>query len=127
MTHDWTGFARSRTFLFPLMVALPTFFALYTLMVGLWVIAVVEQGWNSGMGSVWQSLVAARQWTWWLAGGGAACGLVWGWVILLPAWNYRKQLERLAEEGRTGTLEVDSQSELSYLALSFNRLMEEVT
>lgn len=127
MTQDWTDFARGRTFLFPLMVALPIFFALYTLMVGLWVVSVVEHGWNSGMGSVWQSLVAARHWTWWLAAGGAGCGLAWAWVILLPVRNYRYQLERLAEEGKAGTLEIDSQSELSYLALSFNRVMDEVT
>lgn len=126
MTQDWTGFARGRTFLFPLMVALPIFFALYTIMVGLMVVGVVEQGWNSGAGNVWQSLASARTWTWWLAGGGVLCGLLWAWVILLPARNYRNQLERLAEEGRAGTLEIDSQSELSYLALSFNRVMEEV-
>ena len=127
MTQDWTGFARSRTYWIPLMVALPTFFALYTTMVGMMVVAVVEQGWNSGAGSVWQSLAAARTWTWWLAGAGAGCGFLWAWVILLPAKNYRNQLERLAEEGRAGTLEIDPQSELSYLALSFNRVMEEAT
>lgn len=127
MTHDRSAHSRSRTFLLPLVVALPVFFVLFSLMEGWLVVTLVEQSWQGGEGNVWQALLKARRWVWGFAAVGAICGFAWGWVILLPAKRYKAQLDRLAQEGaKAGKIELEDHSELSFLADSFNRVMEEM-
>jgi len=67
--------SRNRTFLLPLIVALPLFFTLFSLMQGWMLIAIIEDGWNSGNGNVWEALQSARSWSWLLAGVGTGCGI----------------------------------------------------
>ena len=126
MTQDRPLRSRSRTYLLPLMVAMPVFFVLFAMIEGRLLIDIVESRWRSGAGNVWQALQVARGWVWIFAGAGALCGLGWGWGILLPLKRYKAQLDRLAEEGTTGKLDVEETSELSFLADSFNRVIEEV-
>jgi nitrogen-specific signal transduction histidine kinase len=126
MAQNRPGEARPRTYMLPLVVALPTFFCLFALAVGWFLIAYVEFGWDSGEGNVWQSLQSARQVLWGVAAVGGVAGLAWAWVILLPLKRYKTQLDRLIDEGRGEPILVDQQPELSGLAASFNRVLEEM-
>lgn len=118
--------ARPRTYMLPLVVALPTFFFLFAMAVGWFLIAHVEYGWDSGKGNVWQALQSARKVLWGLAFAGAGLGLAWAWVILLPLKRYKAQLDRLIDEGQGEPFVADQQPELSGLAASFNRVLEEM-
>jgi nitrogen-specific signal transduction histidine kinase len=106
-------------------VALPIFFVLVSLTQSWWLLGLVESGWNSGGGNVWQALQKARSMIWVNAVLSGASGLIWAYIILWPAKRYRRQLEELAERGGQGKLEVVDQTELASLALSFNRVIEE--
>ena len=126
MAQNRPGEARPRTFMLPLVVALPTFFILFALAVGWFLIAYVEYGWDSGRGNVWQSLQSARRVLWAVAATGGLAGLAWAWVILLPLKKYKNQLDRLIDEGSGEPFVVDQQPELSGLAASFNRVLDEM-
>ncbi len=126
MTHNRPPEARPRTYMLPLVVALPTFFALFALAIGWFLITYVEFGWDSGKGNVWQSLQSARKILWGVAVIGALAGLAWAWVILLPLKRYKTQLDRLIDKGYGEPIVENQQPELSGLAASFNRVLEEM-
>ncbi len=117
---------RPRTYMLPLVVALPTFFVLFALAVGWFLISYVEFGWDSGKGNVWQSLQSARRVLWGIAAAGGVVGLAWAWVILLPLKRYKRQLDKLIQGGRGEPIVMDQQPELSGLAASINRVLEEM-
>ena len=81
MAQFWTDNARSRTYLVPLAVALPTFFFLGCLAQGFFILMTLENGWDSGNGNMWQELQDARKWVWGFALIGGACGVCWAWII----------------------------------------------
>ncbi|MCA9434401.1 MAG: HAMP domain-containing protein [Candidatus Omnitrophica bacterium] len=86
----------------------------------------IETGWDSGNSNMWQVLQDSRKWVWVLAVVGGFFGVCWAWIILLPIRNVQSQLEAIADQGPQGRLELDHQSELSFLANAFNRALEQV-
>jgi PAS domain S-box-containing protein len=110
----------------PLAVALPIFFLIFAVMEGWYLMAMVEDGWDGGNGNVWVALEAARHSLWIFTGLGILSGAGWAWIILRPMRRYKAQLDRLALEGTGEPLVVDQQSELSALAESFNRVLQEM-
>lgn len=126
MAQFWTKEARPRTFLIPLAVALPTFFFLGCLAQGLFLIMSLQNGWDNGRGNMALELQAARKWVWFFAALGGVCGVCWAWIILVPLWNLQRQLNDIADRGADRRLSVDHRSELSFVALAFNRALEEV-
>lgn len=117
---------RNRTYILPLVVALPIFFCLFALMEGWFLTAWIENGWDSGRGNVWQAIQSARNLLWGFTLIAIVVGLAWAWVILKPIKRYQSQLNRLIEQGKSEPLEVDQQSEFSGLAQTFNMLLEEM-
>lgn len=126
MAHIRPDLTRNRNYILPLVVALPIFFCLFALMEGWFLIAWIENGWDSGRGNVWQAIQAAQKFLWVFAAVGIGVGIAWAWVILLPVKRYQIQLNRLIEQGKSEPLEVDHQSEFSGLAQTFNMLLEEM-
>ncbi len=126
MAQIWTTKARSRTFLVPLAVALPTFFFLGGLAQGFFILMTLENAWESGNGNMWQELQDARKWVWVFAAIGGTCGICWAWIILLPLRRFQQQLEGFSEVGSRARLEVEQPSELSFVAIAFNRALEQV-
>lgn len=114
---------RSRTFMVPLIVAVPLFYLIFAIMQGWTLLTVVETYWDAGQGNVWIALQIARGWVWLYAVLAAVTGFCWAWIILKPLKRYKQQLERFAEEGRIGPLETDP-SELSFMAVAINRALE---
>lgn len=126
MTQDRPGSSRPRTIILPLVVALPVFFALFALAEGFYILGQVERLWNSGGGNVWQAIQSTYLSVWLFSAFGAAAGIGWAVVILRPIRRSKAQLDRLIEEGRAGELDIDPQSDLSALIVSFNRVMHEM-
>jgi len=126
MAQIWTDETRPRTFLVPLAVALPIFFFLSCLAQGFFIVMTLENGWNSGNRNMWQQFQAARNWVWIFAVLGGFCGICWAWIIMLPLRRFQQQLERFSETGSSARLDVESPSELSFVAIAFNRALEEV-
>lgn len=109
------------------MVALPVFFLLFALTEGWYLVSLIEQGWDSGRGNVWQTLRSTNKTVWVFGGLAALAGGGWAWVILLPIKRYKAFLDRLAEEGTGEPPELDQSSEIAEVALSFNRVLQEMT
>ena len=126
MAQIWSDNARSRAYIVPLAVALPTFFFLGCLAQGFFLLMTVENGWDSGNGNVWQELQNARQWVWVCAVIGGICGVCWAWIIILPLRRVQQQLEHFSESGHRTRLDVEHTSELSFLATAFNQAIEQV-
>lgn len=117
---------RGRIYFLPLVVALPLFFLLFAITEGWYLLGVVENQLLLKPGNPWESLKAGRAALWIFAWAAVFSGACWAWVILFPFRRYKAQLDRLAEEGTPEQIEVDSQSELSSLASSFNRVISEM-
>lgn len=126
MAQKNTESALQRTFVLPLMVALPVFFLIFALTEGWYLVNLIEHGWDSGRGNVWQTLRSVDKVVWVFGGGAALAGCIWAWVILLPIKRYKAFLDRLAEEGAGEPPELDQSSELAAVAASFNRVLQEM-